>query len=241
MTLVERCVELNKQLLELAELEKVAGDISDFQDLKDLLDTAINPLRPLHTTVQLFKTNKEIELVNLPTGDADRLFREFTTAQSDFETDPSSITRETGLRKIIFSLPGFESNVRASLSRSWSDYTSKHSPQLDVASLEVLASIPTLKSIIDRIRFLQVDIDRLRSSLPETDTDIQNFHKKINQLKGEWQALAGEGIPESVIKFLRACGGVGGANLDLLTDEVLNWLSDRHIEESFRVVIRRNI
>lgn len=238
--LVERCVELNKQLAELAELEKKAGDISAFQEIKDLLDTGVNRLRPLHTTMQLFKA-RGIELINLPFGDADQLFRDFTKAQSDFETSPSSITRETELRKAIFSLPTFEYNLRESLSRSWHDYTSKYSPQLDVTSLEVLASIPSLKAIIESIRLLQEHIGILHSNLPEADVNIQNFHKKIDELKAKWLDLTGEGIPESVITFLRECGGVGGADLDLLTDEVRHWLIDRHIEESFRVVIRRNI
>lgn len=238
--LVERCDELNKQLVELEALEKKDTAISDFQEVRDLLDNGVNGLRPLHTTMQLFQA-EEIELINLPVEDAGRLFREFTKAQSGFETNASSITRDTELKKAIFSLPTFESNVRASLSRSWNDYTSKYSPQLDVASLDVLASIPTLKSIINSIRLLQVHIDTLRSSLPETHRDIQNFHDKIGELKAKWQDLTGEGIPESVITFLRACGGLGGANLDLLTEEVRNWLSERNIEESFRVVIRRNI
>lgn len=239
MTLGRRCVELKEQLLELRGLEKEAGETSAFQEMRDLLYGELERLRPLHMTMQLFEEKVDIELIDLPIEDAHQLSNAFGKAQSGFRADPGSMTKAAWLRDVVFSLPAFASRIKDSLTRSWEAYTSRHSPNLDVRFLEVLASVPTLASIVSDIRRLQSEVDSLRGRLPKTDQDMQTFHSKIDQLNRQWHALTGEGIPDGVITFLRDCG-VSGANLDLLTDEVLDWLSVHDMTTSFCVVIRRN-
>ena len=50
---------------------------------------------------------------------------------------------------------------------------------------------------------------------------------------------SGQDLPDGVVEFIRAAGSGGGASLEMLSDTVRKWITDRGLEGTFVVVTRR--
>lgn len=246
--LLDDCHLLKDKIADLKTVRVNSENIGLFQQVHEQLKTAIVNTKSLNTTLELFK-KKKIGVSNLPSYDASTLQEELSEVYSTYKKNADGIVRDKTLREILNNkLPWFNPKVNEALVVAWQQYTYDKVRKVDSASLAVLGTIPQFKSTIKNIHELQQDIGRIHSTLPMKDTDIYQFDKKADELSQKWQMLDAEGIPESVVVFLRAVGSGGGASLDLLTDEVRNWLMERSKEpgcqdimESFRVFIRQSV
>ncbi|MFC2034891.1 hypothetical protein ACFLUJ_02085 [Chloroflexota bacterium] len=235
--IVSKCIETTKKITDLVQLQKDTQNYLSFQQIFEWLQDLSNRLRPLSQTTDLF-LDIGIKINDIPQERVTNLQKGFDSIFASYINDPNTLLNDPTLRATIYSsFSGLEVALRSTLEQSWRNYTSSQIIQSDMVSLDVLGNIPQFSSIISRIRELYGQINNMSNNLPKTDRDIQNFKGKTDELKEKWQNLEGEGIPEEVIAFIRACG-IGGANISLLTEEVHDWLIGRGIEESFRVFIR---
>jgi len=236
MTLIEACQSVNKELNKIEQMRKADKDLQIFKQISESLDDIVTPLaQPLDTLI-LFRNNG-IDVTGLPQEEAHRLNEILTSLQKNYHNDPSFLSKDKTLRDILRSMSTFQYNIRSALGLAWARYTQKHIKYLNDDLLNVLAAVPQFKNAVDSIRVLQGQLRILSDKLPDTECfqDFQNMTLKLNQL---WKSLKADDLPTEVIGFLRSVGE-DGAPLDSLTEEVRQWLRNRHIEESFHVVIRQ--
>lgn len=121
--------------------------------------------------------------------------------------------------------------------KAWSSYVVLHGPTGSSEVLDALAKLPQFQLSIARIRKSRQGIEELSKRTP-TDplNDIEHLDELVAEHRAAWSELKADGIPNSVIVFLRACGD-NGALLSELTDEVRKWLETRDLLNAFRVRI----
>lgn len=136
------------------------------------------------------------------------------------------------LNRSIRSLESFGSDVRANLTLFWRQHTSERMDSMGelqtlVATLGRVGGITELST---RVHQVFGQLARTQSTFPTQQAAdlLQDAGLILRQIEESLR-------PESVRQFLSAAIR-GGASLDLLTDEVLDWLQSHNAARSFRVV-----
>lgn len=119
--------------------------------------------------------------------------------------------------------------------RAWVDETAKLTSD-DV--LNALGTIPQLQPSVSAIRKHRLSLAALRQTTP---TDVAAAQMQVRTIvtahDKAWTELTAEGLPPSVMAFIRACAGEG-ASLSMLDGEVRAWLEQRGLAGAFRIRIR---
>lgn len=123
------------------------------------------------------------------------------------------------------------------IQKAWSSYVAAHGPTGSSEVVDALAKLPQFQSSVARIRRCRQSTEELAKRTP---TDPEKAIGSLAVLAAEhrtaWSELSADGIPPTVILFLRACAD-NGVPLSELSEEVRNWLKERELLGSFRVRI----
>lgn len=113
----------------------------------------------------------------------------------------------------------------------------------EMASDEVLAAlgaVPQYRPVIASIAALKRQVATLGSSVPvDVEAGLAELAHIVRSYASAWNEMIGDGIPASVVAFLRATAGAG-APLGQLTEEVESWLEARGLLTLFRIKIQAN-
>ncbi len=234
--------ELCDQLTRLAHLKQGRNDANIFALREEQLRSAVDLLSPLSDTLGLFRS-RGIEVGELPSETAHRLHEDLSTICLRFSDDLRFVADETIFRDLLHNdLPAFAQSLKTALVATWNGYTNANMKHWDIDILQVLEQFQVFKATVASVRRLDGQIRISVDTLPQTEEDIQAFHRGLLELEQVWQSLTDDptGVfPPSVAAFLIAIRARGGANLDLLTDELRHRLSDQDIEDFFHVVIKK--
>ena len=157
--------------------------------------------------------------------------------QQGFASDPAFVD-DPGFDlqfEYVVPLGGLADSIRTAALKAWQTHVGARHERISSEVLNALRAIPEYRAIVVIVQRCQEDIERLSLSLP---TDVATADQRLAALNAEqrasWQQLTGGELPESVILFLRASMG-DGAELRLLTTEVIGWLKSRKLDSAFRV------
>jgi hypothetical protein len=119
------------------------------------------------------------------------------------------------------------------LGDAWRRWALGRIPPLDDDILAVLEQVGRAADV-RQIRRAKASLSERLSTLPLTDAAIAAFEREAADLSRAIQEMP---IPGQVRSFLLAVPR--GAQLELLTDEVSNWLRDNGLQASFVVIPKR--
>ena len=125
--------------------------------------------------------------------------------------------------------------VDTAMREVWANWVRSHLPQLDVEVLEILGAIAALRQPVGQILSLRREANQCCAVLPEGGDDIEHALRLCARIREEWFSLAGEGIPQEVMTFLRDAGSPSGAAYSLLTAGVMEWLNQHGLKQALRV------
>lgn len=152
---------------------------------------------------------------------------------SNFNQDSSWIIGFNN-RPFENALKSLNAELDEHITREWRAYTER-SRHANTQVLDVLSGIPAYAQTVQKVRGLTARLEQRRNSRPTSEEDFQKFDELVRQVDAAWSELGSDEVPPDVERFLRAAGGREGAPLDLLTDDVKEWLETRKIASSFRI------
>ena len=162
--------------------------------------------------------------------------------QQGFASDPAFIDDPGFNLQFEYAVPlgGLADSVRTAALKAWQTHVASQRERVSSEILNALRAVPEYRPIVATVQRCQEQIDRLAMALPG---NVANADQQVAELSKEqreaWQRLTGGELPESVISFLRASMG-DGAELRLLTKEVIGWLNTRNLDSAFRIKPRSN-
>jgi len=125
------------------------------------------------------------------------------------------------------------------LDQAWRDFVANSYSGDKPADLErSLAPTDVNKDRLNRYRTTYQDLNGLAARRPTRREDFDRVHELARQLKELHQGFD-FGVPEAVKQFLQAIAN-GGADLDLLTDEVRRWLQQQGSTGRYQIVAKRS-
>ena len=158
-----------------------------------------------------------------------------------FKNDPESILESDNGKDLrhTFLVPfsNLPTTLINTLSLSWTDWCNSRIPQISSEVLSVLENVGSIKTKIHDLKTLKKSINDFVSSLPDSTSEIERFLAKVKEFSDQWDTLGGNDIPPEAISFLRDAGQYAGADIDLLTNSISNWLSSHGLHKSLRIRI----
>jgi DNA repair exonuclease SbcCD ATPase subunit len=164
---------------------------------------------------------------------ANAFLNHIDTVASNFNQAPSWII-DFNNNPFRNALRGLNAELDEHITNEWRVYTER-SRHANTQVLDVLNGIPAFAQTVQKVRVLTARLEQSRRSRPTSEEDFQNFDDLVTQVDAAWSELGSDEVPPNVERFLRAAGGREGAPLDLLTDDVKEWLETRRIDTSFRI------
>lgn len=157
--------------------------------------------------------------------------------QQGFASDPSYVDNPGFNLQFEYLVPlgGLADSVKTAALKAWQAHVAARRERVSSEILNALRAVPEYRPIVATVQRCQDQIERLAGGLP---LDVANGTQQLSALTEEqreaWRQLTGGELPESVVLFLRASMG-DGAELRLLTIEVIDWLKARRLEGTFRI------
>lgn len=231
------------QLSELSQkiinLRKYAENFQAFQSRQNQIEQAVAKTIPL---VQSLRAFRQREIVNFDlTQKADSLLELIANVEARFQEDPEWIIDNQNFNnKNSFNskVNQLQNALREQLSHAWGLYRTEKMPNTNKEFLKVLDKVSAFKPTIQRIRYLELQIQG-SNSIPESFEDFEKVDRLIEQLKQCWDRLDADEVPEAVLNFLRIAANEG-ATLSLLTPEVKDWLTKHDLIDSLRIRLISN-
>ena len=239
MRLIETAKVLKDKIVELEELRKSAGAADHFERRAKDFEGPARELSQLAKAVTLLRKNS-VPLMQLQheLEGWQALLKEL---EEKYERHPATILdpfpNEDVRAKLLTPLKNLPGSIRTNLSGAWSSWVTGRLPAVNEEILGVLGAIQGLRQSVDKLRTLKRDVLIAAAILPQAQTDIDAVSSRTQAIEKEWAGIAGAGIPEDVIRFLRAAGQFGGAPYAMLTAGVMQWLKDQHLDQSLKVKI----
>ena len=104
-------------------------------------------------------------------------------------------------------------------------------------SQTIVQTLPENKKALERYKSAYASFLGYRNVVPTTPQDFENVQKYSRELS-EIRFIENEDVPVAVREFFSATATAYGANLDLLTSEVMSWLRDNDMLKHYTVRAR---
>lgn len=232
MTLPERSAVLAEKL---ARLGQSAGNQLFLDRLKERQKSLIATSAALQRAVirgHLLLKHGHLQGGKLPESAQARGALE--TLRLAIEADRNAITGET-FENAIDDVRDFATRLYDLVNATWRELRDGD-PKADHHLLEVAAKVGERKRV-ESIRSLSATLQAVEE-IPSTDSDWKRFESVRDQLRSEIDELGVKNFPDTVLEFFRSVQTPQGAQLDLLTPEVKNWLEEKGFLGRLRIFLR---
>ncbi|WP_267618366.1 hypothetical protein [Gordonia bronchialis] len=211
---------------ETAQAVRLARDAGEAQKQADLLQ---------ESQIELRKILSEFKALNESAAVVRGLNWEGRTPNPDLSRDVEEALRTLDSRpldRVRRALDKFGKEVAESLKGHWNSHAAKQLGNVsDLLSLsETLSAVEGISAVSQELSATLGELARSQSSLP-TNQSVELLTKAVELLEQLESSLK----PDSVKRFLSAVAR-GGAPLESLTSDVIEWLSNHKSLDRFKIV-----
>lgn len=236
---VARASELRLRIERLGQLRITAVDAEAVSTRAKQLEEAVGPLSELALVVEAFR--RRSLAFSLPTVAVASALEAHHERHRAYREDPASVTGQSQDSSFRFQyylpLRNLAPQLRSALMEAWQRYLDEHSPDMQQALLDALATLPGFFSQVEQIRRLHQAVSALREQLPHSEGDIDDARSLVDQLSKLWDALSGEGVDDEIVNFLRAAATSTGAPLADFNERIRTWLRVHELLDRVRIRI----
>ena len=238
MNLLERIDALKVQVQELKTAQLNVGESQRLQTRLEEVDLVAIPLAQQVTLLNIFRT-EGIDLSGA-SDTVEKAVKRIQTIQERFkaESKAASLTKGQDWTLMKKYTSEVTASVKTNLTDNWNRFVeSSYSGEKPQNLQRSLAQTESNESALSRYRVEYDNLNLLARKLPESSINFENVRSTASKLKDIYKEFDFN-VPEIVKEFLKAVGS-GGADLDLLTDEVSKWLHSNGTINRYQIVARR--
>ena len=239
--LLERADALTRRIADYQKLKAQAHRAQIFQTRADQLQKIASNLTGATDAMKALHSSSIA--VAFKMGPKDQTRARTQQLQAGFAQDPAFVEDPGFDLRFEYAVPlaGLADTVKAAALEAWKAHVAERWERVSSDILKALSAVPEYRPIVATVQRCQEQIGRLAASLPADVAAADGLLADTAQEQRDaWQKLTGGELPDGVILFLRASMG-DGAELRLLTAEVLDWLKSRGLEGAFRIRPRQGI
>jgi len=220
----------------LNSIKEASEDVEETKTLEHLKSDLLKLATPIYHLASSAHLLSRHGVILSSVTDISKTIETIKQISERFTEMPKSNTlkqgqRWTGLTK---KLQGISDKMSELQSNDWKRYFQNIFGGLPPSQREPqLAPTPENKAALEQYKALYQDYIKYRNTVPENDGEFDNLIDVVNKLsKIEFQV----DVPEDVRRFLSATNT--GADLNLLTVEVIDWLRKNNMLSSYVVTAK---
>ncbi len=236
-SLPQRAAELKGRLSRLYDLSAKVQEASDLERLRQDLSRQVEKFEPQVQKQALLQANA---VAVASPARVVKMARRAAGLHEKFQVEPTAATLKKGktwqalLDELDEAGSEFCEVVLTAWRRARRDFFAGDTP----ATLRGrLARTAENDRALDQYRTLHQALDTAFSAAPADQAAIDQIKRLAKQLEMTAQAFDFN-VPEAVKRFLESVQSMGGASLDLLTPEVIDWLKANHSFDAYRIIAK---
>jgi hypothetical protein len=235
--LLDRAIGLAEKINRYKALKEAASQAEAFRTRANQFREARTILVEARTALDRFRgAGVPVEFV---ASNTDTLRDKVTELKALMAANPAVLADPPYNLKyvLIDRLLSIGTSAKTAIDGGWLAYATEHGPAGSIEVLDALSKLEQFQASVARIRLFRQTADELARKTP---TDPKKAVESLELLtaghRQAWAELNADGIPATVILFLRGCAS-RGVPLSDLSDEVVGWLKARELLGSFRIRI----
>ena len=231
MTALERTKRLREQLEHGKNDAKYRDDAKGLEAMRVVLEELRSRLQVQLTTARLLVDKGVFDVAAMPA--LDKLHKSVSDNIAAFDETPQSLrnsrrftTLEKRAKKVIEALD-------AALAKAWaSEFASAPSPQMQL--LAQIEKVPGQAASVAAIRATNTRLQSFRNTVPTEEQDWGTYRNVRDDLEALLGNLDADAFPPEALAFCKAAQA-GGASIDMLTDDVSEWLEQHGLLDGLRI------
>jgi hypothetical protein len=226
----ERIERLRNNQANISETKALQGRLKEVEPVQEILADVVGKIR-------LLSENKiRVEPFS------DQIAKAMTSlkkvqAQFKVSNKSESLTKGKGWSRLIENVESTGKELGAIATGSWNSYLGSLSTGQSLSEIEnTLAKTNHNSKILVEYRELYLLFRDASTNFPIDRDDIEKIGRIVEKLLVVWTKFDLD-VPDSVKSYLDSVA-LGGANLNLLTDEVIEWLQKNGSFNNYKIVSR---
>lgn len=234
-TLAARAEPLIGDVEKLSQLKEAAHRLKEYQNRRDRLQHVLAGLQPPARFLALL-AERGIDVAPAEnTLIVDSAVAKSTALAERYVADPA-VVLGSDFAALIKALTPAQELLVSRARTSWKDFAGPIARAVSKELLDALDRIDSFRKTVQRIRSHQGPIEQLAAKEWVEEAELDRFSSLVEQRTKAWDELeSGGSIPDDIVEFLKQCNK-GGARLDTLKGETVEWLRSRGILACFRIV-----
>ena len=238
MILIERIEQLQRRANDLSGLQARLDETRRLQTLQQQAEKVSKPLGQQVQGLRLFR-DQDMDLHEVPASAASAL-KTLDRLRTRFAKDrrAENLTRGQDWKRMESQVQETSKIINRELDNEWKQFvTTAYSGETPANLERTLAPTDSNRGRLSRYGEAHRQLMASARTLPTARIDFENGCRLARQLAEIHQGFDFN-VPEAVGAFLKAIGA-GGAGLELLTEEVRNWLTQQGTAGRYRIVARQ--
>lgn len=235
MTLLERCSTISEllQRLEIARQEQdLASKLNErARELEEVADSFVKTMSSFHALCE----QRIVRHSQIP--DSSRSAVRVVEIRKVLAEEPQNITKGRDFTLFLQSIRNLTEKCGELAAEAWKEYVNEQAPKLEKSVLNQFRDLLQYEHTVARIDELGGDLRGAERRLPPDEKALQSIKEKWGELRECLAKLPVTEDPE-VRAFLNAATSAEGADLDLLTGNVREYLDEHEMLSDF--CIRRS-
>ncbi|PRP96527.1 hypothetical protein ENSA5_36030 [Enhygromyxa salina] len=231
MTALERAKRLREQLELSKDDAKHHDDAKALEQMRAVLEQLRTQLLEQLTTASLLVTKEVFDAAAMPA--LDKLQKSVRDNISAFDGTSQSLRKSRRITTLEKRAKKVIGTLEEALTEAWAnEFASAPSPQMQL--LGQIEKVPGQAELVARIRAANTQLQSFRSTVPTHEETWTRYLHVRDDLEVLLANLGAEAFPASALAFCKAAQA-GGASVDMLTDEVREWLEQHELLDSLRI------
>jgi hypothetical protein len=229
--IAEECRKLRKQLEEVAKAEERENTVTQLEarcsELLGLRDSVLTVTRSLEAI------SGRIEIIGKL--DSSKCVERVKKIRESLRTDPLSITKGKDLSNMTKAFEKFIETGNAAARETWEQYMPKARPTVDMNQVAQAEQQEAFKSKALLLRSRARHAEQIGKHPPANSEELSELEATWEDIRTMIAELPAVSDDPTVQEFLKAANSRTGASLDLLTEEVRQWLQQNNVKSKYRI------
>ena len=208
--------------------------VRTWRPIRDRLPSHLERMQKLVAVLRILHRRRMLPAGQSPVPPKLRsLFDSLESLRDKLLNKPDRVMQHNTWANCNNNLHGSATSLEANLKAIWSEYITLLTPKID--HLKPFLNLSRCAAEIRKISGLQSELKELEDSLPIEEETVRKAEEKSREIHERVAKLDFGDVPLEVKRFIERVNSLGGATLADLTEEVLVWLREKNLLESFRI------
>ena len=230
--IAKACKKLRHKLEEVAKAEAREKIVEQLElrhgEILTLKETVLS------TTEALAALTKRTEMVGKV--DATKAYERVQKVREALKADPLSITKGRDFTYMKSAFQKFSGEVEHVTEETWDQYKPRAKPSVDTNQIAEAEQQEAFKAKASQLKARAKYADQLGKKPPETEQEFAELEEAWQDVRDLIEELPAVASDPKVREFLKAANSSKGAALELLTDEVRQWLAENNTADKYRII-----